>query len=189
MQSKQKPHLDDGEGLSMDTEGAEGMRVGRGAGQALRRRLSSLCQTLSLPPLPSSSWRRPPPQPLSPGLLCPASLPSPPAVLHAGTAPSDALRHLGTPQRRPSPTAAPSSVSASRFVFSSRMVLPGTLAPSRAVLGLCWRSVLDACSCSASGCLLSLCTGHGPGSCRLASPACSPPGPSVSELRSPDSPS
>lgn len=119
---------------------------GRG-GPALRRRLSSLCQTLS-PPAPPQflSWRRPAPQPLSPGLPLPSLSPEPPAVLHVDRTPRTPSGTSDSTEAPPGPIAAPSSVSASRFVFSSRMVLPAPWHPAEQSGPLLARSVLGALS-------------------------------------------
>lgn len=139
-----------------------------GGGPALRRRLSSLCQTLS-PPAPPQflSWRRPAPPaavPRAPSAQALSRAPSRPPCDRTPRTPSGTSDSTEAP---PGPIAAPSSVSASRFVFSSRMVLPAPWHPAEQSGPLLARSVLGALSLL---CLwlpsLSLCTGHGPGSCR-----------------------
>lgn len=162
----------------MDTEGAEGC-VGQG-GPALRRRLSSLCQTLSPPAPPQFLSGAAPPQ-LAAVPRAPSAQPlsRAPAVLHVDRTP-ERPQAPRTPQRRPRPRRCPLVSVSSRCVLAHG--LPAPWHPAEQSGPLLALPVSGRCLCSASWLPFSLSL-----SCP-ASPACSPPGPSVSGVAPSDSP-
>ena len=140
--------------------------AGAGAVPALRRRLSSsLSDPLLSRPSPSSSHGIP--SRLSPGLPLPSLSTEPPAVLHVDHTPQTLSGTSDSTKAPPGPITAPSSVSAAALCsLAARSCRhPGTQQSS---LGLCWRALSSAVSVlPLAACLpSSLCSGHGPGSCR-----------------------
>ena len=146
------------------------MRGGGGGASTQEAPLLVSVRPSPLPPLPQFlSWY---PQPAVPRAPSAQPLYRAPSGPPRGPHPPDALRHLGLHKGAPRPHHRPLIGVSSRFVFSGCTVLPAPRHPAEQSGPLlarpCWRALSSAVSVlPLAACLpSSLCSGHGPGSCR-----------------------